>query len=190
LIIDVIDRIPGHLPLERVDIWFQDEARIGQRNTTTKLWAEKGTRPTAVMQQQFEYAYLFGAVCPTTGKTEALITPYVNKEIMQKHLEQISASTDPERFAIVIMDGASWHQNELTNAIKNVRIVRLPPYSPELNPIEQVWSWLRQHHLANRCFSGYDDIVNACTEAWNDFISCTDRVKNMCYRKWINMSRT
>jgi hypothetical protein len=59
--------------LENVDVWFQDEARIGQQNTTTRLWAKTGSRPRAVKQQQFEYAHLFGAVCPATGATEALI---------------------------------------------------------------------------------------------------------------------
>ena len=78
----MIKVIPGHVALEKVDIWFQDEARFGQQNTTTRLWATKGSRPRAVKQQQFEYAYLFGAVCPATGETEALIAPWVSKEII------------------------------------------------------------------------------------------------------------
>ncbi|WP_059364695.1 hypothetical protein [Pseudoalteromonas sp. '520P1 No. 423'] len=58
-----------------IDICFQDEARFGQQNTTTRLWAEKGSRPRAVKQQQFQYANLFGAICPATGATEAIVTP-------------------------------------------------------------------------------------------------------------------
>ncbi|WP_407636162.1 transposase, partial [Paraglaciecola polaris] len=69
-----------------MDVWFQDEARFGQQNTTTRLWAETGTRPRAVKQQQFEYAYVFGAVCPSTGATEAIIAPYVDMTIMCEHL--------------------------------------------------------------------------------------------------------
>jgi hypothetical protein len=76
-----------------VDVWFQDEARFGQQNTTTRLWAEKGTRPRAVKQQQFEYAYLFGSVCPARGIGEAMVVPWVNKEIMIEHLKQISAQS-------------------------------------------------------------------------------------------------
>ncbi len=72
--------IPEHIALDKVDFWFQDEARIGQQNTTTRLWSMKGCRPRAVKQQQFDYAYLFGAVCPATGETEALIAPYVDKK--------------------------------------------------------------------------------------------------------------
>ena len=71
----MIKVIPNDLSLDRVNVWFQDEARFGQQNTTTRVWAEKGTRPRVVKQQQFEYGYLFGAVCPKTGATEALVAP-------------------------------------------------------------------------------------------------------------------
>ncbi|WP_436322843.1 transposase [Vibrio cidicii] len=77
-----------------MDVWFQDEARFGQQNTTKRLWAEKGTRPRAVKQQQFEYSYLFGSVCPARGIGEAMIVPWINKEIMTEHLKQISANTE------------------------------------------------------------------------------------------------
>jgi len=88
-------------------VWFQDEARFGQQNTTTRLWAEKGTRPVAVKQQQFEYSYLFGAVCPSTGATEAIIAPYVNMDIMRAHLKLISERTKIGRHAVLIVDGAA-----------------------------------------------------------------------------------
>jgi transposase len=182
--IETINLIPSHIALDKVDIWFQDEARFGQQNTTTRLWAEKGSRPRAVKQQQFEYAYLFGAVCPGTGETEALLAPLVNKEVMIQHLEQISITTKPGRHAVVIMDGAGWHTQDIAKDINNVSIIKLPAYSPELNPIEQVWSWLRQHHLANRCFNGYEDILNACTSAWNHFRQDSQRVIKLCSRDW------
>jgi hypothetical protein len=87
----------------------------------------KGCRPRAVKQQQFDYAYLFGAVCPATGETEALIAPYVDKNIMTHHLEQISAKTKTGRHALVIMDGAGWHQASLVEDISNVSILKLHP---------------------------------------------------------------
>lgn len=180
----MINLCPGHVALGDIDLWFQDEARFGQQNTTTRLWAKKGSRPRAVRQQQFDSAYLFGAVCPATGATEALIAPWVNKDIMTKHLEQISKRTEEGRMAVVIMDGAGWHTEDTVFDFDNVRILKLPPYSPELNPIEQVWSWLRQHYLANRVFSGYEDIVDACSNAWNTFIADTSRVVSTCSRKW------
>jgi len=183
----MIKKIPLRTSVEQVDVWFQDEARFGQQNTTTRLWAEKGTRPAAVKQQQFEYAYLFGAVCPATGATEAIITPYVNMDIMRAHLKLISERTKIGRHAVIIVDGAAWHQEYLENEFKNISIIKLPPYSPELNPIEQVWQWLRQNEVANRCFNGYEDIVNVCSSAWNSFISDIQRVKKLCSRDWIKV---
>ena len=174
--------------LVSIDIGFQDEARSGQQNTTTRLWARKGSRPRALKQQQFEYVHLFGAVCPAAGETEAIITPFVNKDIMHQHLELIAKRTQPGRHAVVVMDGAGWHTNDIAADIPNLSILKLPPYSPELNPIEQVWSWLRQHYLANRCFKGYEDIVDACSQAWNSFISCTKRVIKMCSREWAKVT--
>ncbi|AQS36369.1 transposase [Shewanella psychrophila] len=176
------------MALERVDIWFQDEARFGQQNSTTRLWARKGTRPRAVRQQQFEYVHFFGAVCPQTGETEAIITPYLSKDIMRQHLSLISQRTKAGRHAVVVMDGAGWHTDDIADEFNNLSIIKLPPYSPELNPIEQVWSWLRQHHLANRSFKGYEDIVDACSIAWNCFISDTKRVVSLCRRDWAIMT--
>ena len=133
---------------------------------------------------------MFSAVCPATGNTEALITPWVNKDIMKQLLKLISERTEAGRHAVVIMDGASWHQHELVKGIDNVSLIKLPPYSPELNPIEQVWSWLRQHHLANRYFAGYEDIVESCSKAWNAFISDAQRVIDMCTRDWASVGKT
>ena len=175
------------MSLDHVDLWIQDEARFGQQNTTTRLWAEIGSRPLAVKQQQFEYAYLFGSVCVTNGGSEAMVVPYVNKDIMRSHLEQISNRTPNDRHALVIMDGAGWHTEDIASDFENLSIIKLPPYSPELNPIEQVWSWLRQHHLANRCFNGYESIVDSVCDAWNDFVSDTQRVMKMCTRDWMNL---
>jgi hypothetical protein len=98
--------IPGHIALDKVDFWFHDEARLGQQNTTTRIWSKKGSRPRALRQQQFEYVYLFGAVCPATRETKALIAPWVNKEIMQQHLDLISKRTQPGRHTVIIMEGA------------------------------------------------------------------------------------
>jgi hypothetical protein len=107
----------------------------------------RGTRPRALKQQQYEYVYLFGSVCPSKGIGEALVVPWVNKEIMLAHLQQISQVTEKGRHALVIMDGASWYTDDIAKDIENLSIIKLPPYSLELNPVEQVWSWLRQHYL-------------------------------------------
>ncbi|XPF96058.1 transposase [Colwellia sp. RE-S-Sl-9] len=121
----MIRTIPWNVRLKEIDVWFQDEARFGQQNTTTRLWAEKGTRPRAVRQQQFEYAYLFGAVCPSTGATEALISPVMNMDVMEQHLALISQKTQEGRHAVIVVDGAAWHQVYLADKFSNVTIIKL-----------------------------------------------------------------
>ncbi|EOB4963803.1 TPA: hypothetical protein I7203_14945 [Vibrio vulnificus] len=98
-----------------------------------------------------------------------MVVPWVNKNIMVEHLKQLSAVTEKGRHAVVIMDGAGWHTNDIAEPFDNVSIIKLPPYSPELNPIEQMWSWLRQHYLANQSFEDYEDIVSKVCRAWNSF---------------------
>lgn len=107
---------------------------------------------------------------------------------MRKHLQQISQRTRPGRFALVIMDGAGWHTEDTSSEFENLAIMKIPPYSPELNPIEQVWQWIRQHSLANRCFKNYEEIVDACTNAWNHFIDDAKRVTKLCRRQWTNLT--
>ncbi|WP_176463261.1 IS630 family transposase [Vibrio sp. 03_296] len=172
----------------RQSLQIQDEARFGQQNTTTRLWVERGSRPRVVKQQQFEYAYLFGSVCPARGIGEAMVVPWVNKNIMVEHLKQLSTVTEKGRHAVVIMDGAGWHTNDIAEPFDNVSITKLPPYSPELNPIEQVWSGLRQHYLANPSFADYEGIVSKVCRTWNSFLECSTRVRQMCSRRWIDLT--
>jgi len=118
--------IPWNISLKNVDVWFQDEARFGQQNTTTRLWTTKETRTRTVKQQQFEYAYLFGAVCPATGDTEALIAPFMNMDVMEKHLSLISKKVPKGRHAVIVVDGAAWHQIHLAEKFDNLSIIKLP----------------------------------------------------------------
>lgn len=106
---------------------------------------------------------------------------------MTQHLEQISKATERGRHALVIVDGASWHSHKAAEDFDNVSLIHLPPYSPELNPVEQVWQWIRQREIANRCFEDYDDIVEQLSRAWNSFRSDVERVMAMCSRSWANL---
>lgn len=90
---------------------------------------------------------------------------------MIEHLKQIADITEKGRHAVVIMDGGSWHTDDISLKFDNVCTIKLPPYSPELNPIEQVWSWLRQHYLANQSFRDYEDLVSKVLRGI-DFLKC------------------
>lgn len=175
--------LPEGIKLDQIDIWFQDEARIGQKGTLTRTWALKGTRPRLTRQQQFEYAYIFGAVCPVRDEAVGIVMPYVNTEAMLIHLEHISSKVQQGRHAVIILDRAAWHTTKRLKTFNNITLMPLPTASPELNPTEQVWQALRDESLANRCFDDYEDILQSCCEAWNAFVDTPERVRKLS-RSW------
>lgn len=151
----------------------------------TRLWAERGSRPSAPRDCRYAWAYIFGAVCPARGAGAALVLPYVNMEAMTLHLAEISRSVAPGAHAVVILDGAGWHQRSTKLKVPdNISLLKLPPYSPELNPQENVWQYLRQNHLSNRVFDTYDAILDACCSAWNSLIAQPDRITSIATREW------
>ena len=174
---------PGVAP-EQVDVWFQDEMRIGQRGTQTRLWARKGTRPRVVRQQQSESAYIFGAVCPQQSSAVGLVMPHANSEAMARHLQALSEAVPAGRHAVLVLDRAAWHTTPKLPQFPNVSLLPLPAGSPELNPAEQVWQQLRDRHLANRCYDGYEQIVDACCDAWNAFTQIPGAIRSLCSRSW------
>ena len=167
-----------------VDIWFQDESRVGQQGSLTRMWAIKGTRPRVVRQQQFNYTYIFGAVCPARDEAVGLILPYANTDTMLIHLEYISAKNPPGRHGAIVVDRAGWHTTKKINKFDNITLIPLPPTSPELNPTEQVWKQLKDEELSNRCFEDEDDIMDACCIAWNNFTNRKGAVQKLCSRGW------
>src|SRR2546425_37296 len=96
----------------RVEVWFQDEARIGQKNSLTRVWGQTGSRPVAPKDLGFASAYVFGAVCPSDGKAAALIMPICNTVAMNHHLREISSQVADDAHAVVILDGAGWHRSQ------------------------------------------------------------------------------
>ncbi len=155
----------------------------------TRIWAERGSRPRAPRDQRYNWAYLFGAVCPARGAGAALVLPHANTDAMNLHLVEISRRVTPGAHAVVTLDGAGWHQTGGRLRLpENVSLLKLPPYSPELNPTENIWQFLRQNKLSNRVFNSYDDIVDACCNAWNDLTKTPDRIRSIATRSWASVS--
>ncbi len=124
--------------------------RVGQKGTVRRVWAAKGRRPRAPRALGFKWTYVFGAVCPGRGAAAGLVLPVANAEAMALHLAEISAQVAPGAHAVVVLDGAGYHQAEaLAGRVPaNLSLLPLPPYSPELNPMELVWRDL-EDKLAN-----------------------------------------
>jgi transposase len=113
------------------------------------------------------------------------VLPYANTWAMNLHLKEIGHNVAPGAHAVVVLDGAGWHQaGGKLSVPKNLSLLRLPPYSPELNPQENVWQFLRQNQLANRVYDSYEAIVDACCKAWNDFIADPDRIRSIGTRDY------
>src|SRR5258706_3250726 len=171
-------------PGTRVEVWFQDKARIGQNNSLTRVWGQTGSRPSAPKDLGFASAYLFGAVCRSEGKAAALIMPICNPADMNQHLSEISSQVAPDAHAVVILDGAGWHRSQGLGVAGNIPLLELPPYSPELNPVERVWHYLPSHWLANSVFPSLGDIMDACETAWNRFAAADALIRSLCAIAW------
>ena len=171
-------------PGQRIELWWQDEARIGQKNKLTRRWARRGTRPRAPHDQRTAWAYLFGAICPAEGKGAGLVMPFCDTEAMQAHLDEISAMVARGAHAVLLLDQAGWHLAGALVVPENITLLSLPPRSPELNPVENVWQFLRDNCLSNRVFNGYDDIVAHCCAAWNELIDQPWRIRSIGQRSW------
>jgi hypothetical protein len=168
-------------------------ARVGQKNLITRRWARRGTRPRAPHDQRTKWAYIFGAICPKLGKAAALVMPFADTEAMQAHLAEVSAAVDPGAHAVLVLDQAGWHvsgtsppglSSRTTSRSCRITLLPLPPRSPELNPVENVWQFMRQNWLSNRVFNSYDDIVAHCCEAWNKLFDQPWRVMSLGLREW------
>lgn len=170
-------------------MWWQDEARVGQQGTLTRVWAEQGGRPTAPRDQRYSWCYLFGAICPARGTGAALVLPAANAAMMNLHLIEISTAITSGAHAVLVIDGAGWHQTGGRLRVPdNITLLHLPPYSPELNPVENVWAYLRSNKLSNRVFDTYDAIVDACCNAWNWLAQQPDRITALGTRSWAQVT--
>lgn len=177
-----IKEIQEQYPTKKLEIWTQDEARVGQHGTITRLWAKTGTRPRILRDYRFESAYIFGAICPSLKKGSALVFSGVGAEEMNIHLYEISKSIAENAHAVIIMDRAPWHKAVIVPT--NISIIYLPSYSPELNPTEQIWDFLRSNYLSNRVYETLDDVFDACCEAWNLLIEQPEVIASIGTRQY------
>jgi hypothetical protein len=181
----VQEALPEHAAGKPLEIWFTDEARVGQQGTLTRIWARRGTRPRAPRDRRYTWAYLFGAVCPERAVGAGLVLPFANAAAMRLHLEEISRQVTPGAHAVLVLDGAGWHGLAALGEVpRNLTLLPLPPYSPELNPVENLWQHLRQNQLSLRVWPDYTAIVDTCCQAWNALMAMPDRIASITRRDW------
>jgi len=138
---------------------FQDEAGFGRINKPKYCWCRKGLRPSVPCHHIREYRYAYGAVEPQTGQSFFLVMPYCNTDCMNVFLREL-AKEYPDDYLLIVLDGASWHKAKGLQMPDNIKLLYLPPATPEMNPIEQIWAWLRLHGFRNEVFQTLDKVVD------------------------------
>jgi transposase len=181
-----LDGLPETTPVE---IWFEDEARIGQKNGQVRQWARRGTRPRQPADQRYDNAYLFGAICPARGVGAALALPYADAAMMQLHLNEISRNVAVGAHAVLLLDRAGWHTTSKLDVPANITPIFLPSRAPELNPVENVWQYLRQNWLSNTVFENYDAIIDAACAAWRNLIAQPETITSIGMREWAHVGQ-
>jgi transposase len=167
-------------PDKQLRVFFQDEARFGQQGTTTNVWATTGSRPTAIRQTEYQYLWVLGAVCPDTGQAEGLLSPRLNTAVVNLFLEQFSAALASQDHAVMVWDGAGFHTSKQLRVPDNITLVPLPAYSPELNPVENLWHYLKSHYWSNRAYADYDALEEATLDAWEHAVLNPELMKSVC----------
>jgi hypothetical protein len=167
-----------------IEVWFADEARVGQKNKLTRRWARRGSRPSAPSDQRTASTYIFGAICPKQGKAVGLILPWCNTAMMNLHLAAISADVAPGCHALLLADQAGWHLSRKLVLPHNITIVPLPPKCPELNPQENVWQFVRDNWLSNRVFDDIHALIDHCCDAWNKLEAQPWTIMSLGMRDW------
>jgi putative transposase len=181
----VTEVLPASAAGKTLEVWFEDEARVGQKGSIAYVWAPIGSRPPMVRDNRHDSVHLFGAICPARGVGAAIIMPAVNTEAMNEHLTEVSAMVAQGAHAVLVCDGAGWHQKgEKLRVPDNITMLPLPPYAPELNPMENVWEYLRANQLSRLVWDSYEAIVGACKTAWDFLINDPARIASIGTRAW------
>lgn len=161
---------------------FQDEAGFGRINKPKYCWCFPGLRPNVPCHHIREYRYAYGAVEPVTGESFFLVLPYCNTDCMSVFLRELSAEY-PNDFILLVADGAAWHKSKGLEIPYNIEIFPLPPYTPEMNPIEQIWKEIRKRGFKNEVFQTLEKVVDRLCEAICSLSTST--VKSITARDWI-----
>lgn len=163
---------------------FQDEARFGRISDTRYCWRPKPLRPLVKAMVTQEYTYAYAAASPQDGALDTLILPSVNGICMQLFIEEVARRHANEN-VLMVVDGAGWHRNESLAMPQNMRLLFLPPYAPELNPIEHLWDDLREKSFHNRVFDSITALENHLESALLDLEKSADRVRSIIHWDWI-----
>ncbi|MCA1962009.1 MAG: transposase [Desulfomonile sp.] len=164
---------------------FQDEARFGRTNNPRNCRAPPGVRPSVPCHMVREYTYAYAAVAPAEGIPDSFVLPVVNAQAMSLFLFEVS-QRHPDDFILMVMDKAGRHQAKDLKVPKNMRIIFLPPYSPELNPVEHLREEIREKRFPNRVFKSLDAVEKVLVGALHSLEQSPEGIAGITGFNWIN----
>lgn len=165
-------------------IMFQDEARFGRMVRIRRCWSPAPSRPMVDNGYERQFTYVYGAVSPIEGELDWKISPQMNTEQMNQFLQQVSQA-HREEFIVMVVDGASSHRSQELDIPENIRLHRLPGYSPELNPQEHLWDELREKEFPNRVFESMKGVVSQLEAGLPRMAANTQSLRSLTAWPWI-----
>lgn len=175
---------PEEVKGRRVRLMFQDEARFGRMVRIRRCWAPAPARPVVDNGYEREFTYVYGAVSPLEGEHDSMRCAKMDTGHMGEFLAQVSAA-HPDEFMLMIVDGASSHVAKALEVPENIRLHRLPPYAPELNPQEHLWDELREKEFPNRVFGDMAGVQRQLDAGLARLAADRARIKSICAWPWI-----
>jgi transposase len=189
IVVEHIAAIAEQHPGDVIQVWHQDEARFGQQGTLTRVWARRGSRPRRRRQNGRESLYVLTATCAASGAAFGLIMPELNTAVVNRFLEEFARQLAPGVHAVLLWDNAPYHVSGDLVVPANVSLIGLLPYSPELNPVENLWHYLRAHHWSNRVYADYDALQEAAMEAWCKVCLDPEKIRSVCAAPYLTERR-
>ncbi len=146
----------------------------------TRVWAKRGSRAWAVRQTKYDWLYVIAAVCPQSGQSVGLLAPTIHSEMINAFFEQFTKEVPSDVHVVMVWDQAGFHTSKTVRIPDNITIVSLPAYSPELNPVENLWHYLRSHYWSNQTYADYDELRLAAIDAWQKAALNPELIQSVC----------
>jgi transposase len=177
------------IAVKPIKLFFQDESRFGRISQVMRCWSKKGERAIVPSQIVREYIYAYGAVCPEDGSFVSLVLPDMRSECLNVFLKELSQRF-PDNHLVVVLDGAASHRSKMLEIPEHMTLVTLPPYSPELNPQENLWKAIKPEGFYNRVFDTLDAVEEQLVKVLKAFENQKEKVRSLTHFKWLSTPLT
>ena len=166
-----------------IKVLFEDEGRFGRMDRPYYCWAAPGVRPVVYSQIVREYTHAFSAICTQDGDCFSLVLPYADSDAMKLFLEELSKEYSAYR-VILVMDKAAWHKSKSLGEFENIRVVFQPAYTPEVNPVEDLWEYIREKYFKNRSWNSIEELEESLATALNEILKIKSEIQSLVGFHW------